>query len=518
MKRTAFFLLYALGTLFASAQQSVSFSVASMNVDGLPAKILFWDINPDGPGSDGSKLISQKLSTKDYDLIAFSEDFNYHGSLMSAISDRYYASTHRGSISITSLNYPFNTDGLCLLWKNIYTVGDESWTQWSTFNGTTSNGNDGLIRKGFRHYVFTPASDIDIDVFILHMDAESDPEDIAARESQWEQLTATILEQYDNNRPKIVMGDTNSRYTREHIRTLFMNPIEATGRYAVGDPWVEFSRNGVYPTYGSWSINVADEGWQKGEIVDKVFYINPVAGAHIKAESYLVDTDFNKDDGTPLADHYPVVVRFTAETPYFDTTISTSRHNTIFVPFRVKVPEGVTAYYATRFEEDEKIYLQATGNSIFESTCAVIYAQKTGTYRFLKTDKTTHGPKTNLLTGTDRPLKGSDRDPDMTYYTVSRHSNGAGFYRITNTTTIPIFSAFLQKPTSENPAFSYAFANGIANSIEAPATQTDAEEGVTMYDLTGRRTQHTNTASPFTPSGIYLLRTKDGQVRKVLVR
>ena len=92
------------------------------------------------------------------------------------------------------------------------------------------------------------------------------------------------------------------------------------------DPWVDFQWNGVYPTYPSKSLMVSDAtgtnsstdiicaDTQKGEVVDKVIYINnPNAPVQIKAESYLRDYDNFKG----LADHMPIVVKFS-----FEKTIS----------------------------------------------------------------------------------------------------------------------------------------------------------------------------------------------------
>ena len=47
-----------------------------------------------------------------------------------------------------------------------------------------------------------------MDVYILHMDADSADEDNAARASQIDQLMAAV-EANDNGNPVIIMGDTN---------------------------------------------------------------------------------------------------------------------------------------------------------------------------------------------------------------------------------------------------------------------------------------------------------------------
>ena len=125
-----------------------------------------------------------------------------------------------------------------------------------------------------------------------------------------------------NNRPVILMGDTNCRYTRHDFKTYFWDVLSSGLTYA--DPWVEFQWNNVYPTYPSGSLMVNDlkdsedlsdtdiicSTTQNGEVVDKIIYINnPNANTTIKALSYLRDYDgFNS-----LGDHMPVVAEFSYE-------------------------------------------------------------------------------------------------------------------------------------------------------------------------------------------------------------
>ena len=62
-------------------------------------------------------------------------------------------------------------------------------------------------------------------------------------------------------------------------------------------------------------ISKDDGGLQKGEVVDKVFYINcKDAKTQLKAKSYLRDISFKDANGKALADHYPVVVEFSYTT------------------------------------------------------------------------------------------------------------------------------------------------------------------------------------------------------------
>ncbi len=307
----------------ASAQVK-NFKVAALNVDGLPANVATISINPDSKGSAGAQAISQKLATKSYDIVGLSEDFNYHGSIMSAIGDIYNQGTHRGSIDAGTTflallrGLTFDTDGLELLWKKGLDISCESWTQWNKWNGKTDQGADGLIKKGFRYYLLNLGDDFYADIYILHMDAEINDGDIAARESQMQQLADDILRINPSCRPKIVMGDTNCRYTRDHLKTLFIDVINADPRYTIKDAWVEKCKNNTYPTYGANALMVDQLGYVDGEIVDKIFYIQPKYGAKLVNNGFYVDTDFNDTDGSPLADHYPVVASFAMRGKVYD--------------------------------------------------------------------------------------------------------------------------------------------------------------------------------------------------------
>lgn len=271
-----------------------------------------------------SKLVSQK----GWDFFGVSENFNYNDQLMSEIGGIYNTGTYRGAIpsSVTNVvpylagNKWFDTDGLNLLWRSNISVSDEAWYLWNKRNGITEDGADQLIAKGFRYYTVRIAAGLEVDVYILHMDAETTPADNEAREIQMTQLVDMILAS-DNKRPIIIMGDTNCRYTRDNLKGLMFERIKADERFDIHDPWIDFPRGGVMPTLGAGSIMVPGhfdgtnhEAFQTGEVVDKIFYINNTdASAKLTAKSYLHDTDFTWPDGSEISDHYPIVIEFEIE-------------------------------------------------------------------------------------------------------------------------------------------------------------------------------------------------------------
>lgn len=316
--KTAFSLLIlaALGWSNVQAQTSTvtkNFKVAPLNVDGLPKSILGIELNADGPGADGTVKIGQYIAESGIDVLGLSEDFNYHTNLLEGLGDTYSAGTYRGGLSTSELDYSdikFNTDGLEFLIKNGNAFTNESWAAWTQTYGKLTNGADELINKGYRYYTVNFGDGILVDFYIMHMDAETDAADNAARASQWTQL-ANAIKANNNGRPKIVMGDTNSRYTRDDIKGLFFGALE--DNYNISDVWVEKCRGELgYPTLGADALMVTKgnaESYKTGEIVDKVIYLNPKNSATstiLTANSITFDTSYT------LGDHIPVIVDFTA--------------------------------------------------------------------------------------------------------------------------------------------------------------------------------------------------------------
>lgn len=313
--------------------QKKTFTAACLNVDGLPptvraAGVVNVKLNPEGPQETGTLQMSKLVSQKGWDFFGVSENFNYNTQLMSEIGGIYNTGTYRGAIpsSVTNVvpylagNKWFDTDGLNLLWRSNISVSDEAWYLWNKRNGITEDGADQLIAKGFRYYTVRIATGLEVDVYILHMDAETTPADNEAREIQMTQLVDMILAS-DNKRPIIIMGDTNCRYTRDNLKGLMFERIKADERFDIHDPWIDFPREGVMPTLGAGSIMVPGhfdgtnhEAFQTGEVVDKIFYINNKdASAKLTAKSYLHDTDFTWPDGSEISDHYPIVIEFEIE-------------------------------------------------------------------------------------------------------------------------------------------------------------------------------------------------------------
>lgn len=336
-----------------------TFTCASLNVDGLPQKVSFFNVNKDGPGADGTKLISQAVANANWDFFAVSEDFEYDTELKSALS-AYNSGTYRKPGDwIKALSGTLDTDGLNFFWKNGIEVTNETIVEYNDKKGDLSHGADEKIKKGFRHYEVTVAEGVTIDVYITHMNTYSGSGNtesnayVKAVLSQLRQLRDYVLANVEkNNRPAIVMGDTNMRYTRHNIKANLVDVIAANSNVTFSDPWVDFHRGGKFPEWNTKSLmlnsmfkgdkenDIVCSDDQRGEVVDKIWVFNSTASdVQLEATNLYNDVSDNfvkstetasysgvtreNADGTietgvtvnltkkvGIADHFPVVADF----------------------------------------------------------------------------------------------------------------------------------------------------------------------------------------------------------------
>ncbi|MBR4730103.1 MAG: hypothetical protein IK075_07575 [Prevotella sp.] len=319
--------IWLTGLMAGYAQEAETFSIATLNVDGLPQKILVAKVNPDGPGGGGSVRIGRYLQKRGYDMVFMQEDFNYHEELTVPLEDDYQMDSWTGDVGVDGRqidflhlqNHRFECDGLMGAWKNGITLTSTSRTPWTANFGKFSHALDEIVTKGFRRYEFTLTDGQQIVVYNMHMDAGDtaderegkDSLDRDARLKQWNQLRDDILTRLDT-RPVIVVGDLNSYYCRDQIKSNFIDEIDATGRAKVYDAWVELQNGEKYPDPVDGIVCCEAKGniLESGEVLDKVLYINPTSGTGIHAVNYKIDTTDYQHDGKMLGDHYPVSVTF----------------------------------------------------------------------------------------------------------------------------------------------------------------------------------------------------------------
>ncbi|KAE9035815.1 hypothetical protein PR002_g7367 [Phytophthora rubi] len=264
-----------------------TFSVMSYNVAGLPA------ILSSGNPSENSVEIGKRISN--WDVVNVQEDFNYHAYIYSENKHLYRTATSGGVPLGDGLNTLSNFS-----FSNITDLTRTKWEDCSTFDGA-----DCLTPKGFTFVEIQLADGVTFDLYNLHADAGVTDADEAARAANLAQLSEYITANSAGN-AVVVMGDTNTRYTRadDTIRGF----VEGLG---LTDGWVQYVRNGVYPTKGADAI-VCDASNMTNtcEVVDKIVF---------RGSNYVTLTlenwnnenaAFLDDDGNMLSDHPPILSTF----------------------------------------------------------------------------------------------------------------------------------------------------------------------------------------------------------------
>ncbi len=269
------------GATPAAAATSGTFNVLTYNVAGLPEGL------SSGKPATNTPLISPRLGA--YDIVNVQEDFNYHAAL--------YAGDNHPYRTATSGGVPFG-DGLNTL--SDYAFDDFERVKWNSCTGTNC-----LTPKGFSLARVRLDEGVFVDLYNVHTNADSDDAALAARRANVTQLSEFIRANSAGN-AVIVMGDTNTRYTRtgDNIRSL----VSENG---LTDPWVQLVKGGVAPALGADALVCPTTAPTNDcEVVDKVFYRDSNV-VDLTANRYNNDwAKFLDSAGGNLSDHFPHTVDF----------------------------------------------------------------------------------------------------------------------------------------------------------------------------------------------------------------
>ena len=296
------------------------------NIDGLPTtldlndppwllKPIAWiyklikgttiiKINDNDNKASDIENISKYLSSSEADVIAVQEDFNYHNELTSSLNDNYMFGKYLGGFDLSKLfkntewltYFPlprFKCDGINIIAKKSrVNLNTEDIKRWKKCNGYFTHANDALTHKGFRYYTICIDKQINLDVYVLHMDADfydvdkcpDISRDLKARKSQLNQLVEYI-NKTDTNNPIIVIGDTNSynKYVWDvvNIQENLIDAINDVDGLAIEE---------AIPT------NYSD--------CDRLFYVN-----NDKSKYQLSLNECSFDTNITSSDHYPLIVK-----------------------------------------------------------------------------------------------------------------------------------------------------------------------------------------------------------------
>ncbi|SDT81369.1 jacalin-like lectin [Actinoplanes derwentensis] len=269
-----------------------TFSVLTYNVAGLPDIISSAEVDR----QTAHTAIGQRLGP--YDIVQVQEDFNYHAYLYAADTTHAYRTPTSGGAGIGS--------GLNTLSKFAYDTDDFERGDW---NSCQLDSGDCLTPKGFTFARHRLAEGVYVDFYNLHTNAGTNAGDQESRADNLNQLTAFIGTHSAGN-AVVVMGDTNTRYTRaaDTIRTF----VAANG---LTDAWVKLKRGGTPPTSGADAL-VCDPAavTDTCEVVDKILYRGSRFVTLNATGYHNEDAGFRTSDGLMLSDHFPISTAFTWST------------------------------------------------------------------------------------------------------------------------------------------------------------------------------------------------------------
>ncbi|WP_406730048.1 endonuclease/exonuclease/phosphatase family protein [Streptomyces sp. NBC_01794] len=286
----------AMATTFAAPAEGATsdlaagtFSVLTYNVAGLPEPL-----SSSKPATN-TKLISARLNA--YDIVNVQEDFAYHPDLIK--HDEHPFRTPP-SAPVWAPGVPFS-DGLNTL--SDFELAKLDRVTWNRCTKTNC-----LTPKGFTYVRLRLHGGAALDLYNAHMNAGSGAEEqLRVRRDNMAQLSGYI-KKHSAGRAVIVMGDTNSRYTRsgDSIRRL-RDDNDLT------DAWVQLEKGGKTPDRQD---NVPTCKDANGcELVDKILYRSGL-DLRLDATSYNNERErFLDSKGEPLSDHNPSSVRFSFRIP-----------------------------------------------------------------------------------------------------------------------------------------------------------------------------------------------------------
>ncbi|MFJ9783237.1 jacalin-like lectin [Amycolatopsis sp. NPDC101161] len=262
-----------------------TFSVLSYNVAGLPEGIS----SAPTPRASSTTAIGQRLGP--YDVVHVQEDFNYHANLYAADTHPYRTPTSGGAGIGSGLN-------------SLSSVPSDELER-VRWDSCQFDSGDCLTPKGFTFTRLRLAEGVYVDAYNIHTNAGTNDGDLASRAANLRQLTAYIATHSAGN-AVVVMGDTNTRYTRA------ADTIQAfAADNGLTDAWVRLERGGVPPAAGSDPL-LCDENAVTNacEVVDKVLYRG---NKQISLDATYYNNEHNAfldSSGAMLSDHDPVTVRF----------------------------------------------------------------------------------------------------------------------------------------------------------------------------------------------------------------
>jgi endonuclease/exonuclease/phosphatase family metal-dependent hydrolase len=242
--------------------------VLTYNVQGLPDP--FTD--SDRPGEERMAAIAPLLDA--YDVVGLQEDFDpAKHALLTATGH-----PERAWFSSKVDDQRVYGAGLSILSRVARAAYDER--HYSQCHGVTDAASDCLASKGLQRLTI-PLGGALVDVLNTHHEAGGGPADIAARESQIDEVLRALAERPD--RAVVFVGDMNLRPSR---------PADAAGiaRY----------------TGAGLRDGCAEAGCPEGDHIDQIYVRDGVDLRWAVRDWRNVDPTFRFAEGDPMSDHPPI--------------------------------------------------------------------------------------------------------------------------------------------------------------------------------------------------------------------
>jgi endonuclease/exonuclease/phosphatase family metal-dependent hydrolase len=260
--------------------------VICYNVAGLPED--FSSSSPETYTSSISSLLN------DYAVVHLQEDFCYNDSIM-LYAEHPYQTDHLGCVP--------SGDGLFGL--SCFPISGVDRHAWDDCTGA-----DCFTPKGFYYSQIEILDGQKIDFYNVHCNAGGSEESKEARRGNIRQL-CIYIKQHSQGNPVIIMGDFNSRYTREG------DTIRAFSDMGFKDLWIELVRYGSIPDISPDRLDDCDPNRTGAncERVDKIFYRSSDE-VQITPTLFQVDDSrfyYQGNDTLELSDHWPLFADFTLE-------------------------------------------------------------------------------------------------------------------------------------------------------------------------------------------------------------
>ena len=191
---------------------------------------------------------------------------------------------------------------------------------------------------------------------------------------------------------------------------------------------------------------------------------------------------------TLLPNRYGASAWLVEEVTTLDVTMNTVDNETwatLYLPFSVTTPEGVTAYTGTQKDENT-VQLTAIEGGVIPAQTGVVLKGTATTCPLTLTNDAVAPVEGNIFTGTCLPISVTPETLEN-YYVLSTLQGVIGLYwPMTGTTELAANKAFIEKSEAAG-ATGYRFVFGDNTTVGIDGTTLGQPDNTPYYDLSGRR-------------------------------